>query len=133
MKRQALHSLAHLQQQYARPVSRAVLFAGIIGLGCGIGLRKMARISGTIKEDALEHGANWHFSRENLVSANDRIVAFIDGLELPETYRRKPDQSHTASDGQKFEVTVDSRTPTTPINTLAKAKASAPTPTSVTR
>ena len=101
-------SLAHLQQQYARPVSRAVLFAGIIGLGCGIGLRKMARISGTIKEDALEHAANWHFSRENLISANDRIVAFMDGLELPEIYRRKPGQSHTASDGQKFEVTVDS-------------------------
>jgi TnpA family transposase len=100
--------LAHLQQQYARPVTRAVLFAGVIGLGCGIGLRKMARISGTIKEDALEHAANWHFSRENLISANDRIVAFVDGLELPETYRRKPDQSHTASDGQKFEVTVDS-------------------------
>jgi TnpA family transposase/signal recognition particle subunit SEC65 len=101
-------SLAHLQQQYARPVSRAVLFAGVIGLGCGIGLRKMARISGTIKEDALEHAANWHFSRENLISANDRVVAFMDGLELPEIYRRKPGQSHTASDGQKFEVTVDS-------------------------
>jgi TnpA family transposase len=103
-------SLAHLQQQYARPVSRAVLFAGVIGLGCGIGLRKMARISGTIKEDALEHAANWHFSRENLIAANDRVVAFMDGLELPEIYRRKPDQSHTASDGQKFEVTVDSLT-----------------------
>jgi TnpA family transposase len=103
-------SLAHLQQQYARPVSRAVFFAGIIGLGCGIGLRKMARISGTIREDALEHAANWHFSRENLIAANDRIVAFMDGLELPEIYRRKPNQSHTASDGQKFEVTVDSLT-----------------------
>jgi len=102
------NSLAHLQRQYARPVSRAVLLAGIIGLGCGIGLRKMARISGTIKEDALEHAANWHFSRENLTSANDRVVAFMDGLELPEIYRRRPGQSHTASDGQKFEVTVDS-------------------------
>ena len=102
------NSLAHLQRQYARPVSRAILLAGIIGLGCGIGLRKMARISGTIKEDALEHAANWHFSRENLTSANDRVVAFMDGLELPEIYRRRPGQSHTASDGQKFEVTVDS-------------------------
>jgi TnpA family transposase len=101
-------SLSHLQQQYARPVSRAVLFAGVIGLGCGIGLRKMARISGTIKEDALEHAANWHFSRENLIAANDRIVAFMDSLELPEIYRRRPNQSHTASDAQKFEVTVDS-------------------------
>ena len=101
-------SLAHLRQQYARPIPRAVLFAGVIGLGCGIGLRKMARISGTIKEDALDHAASWHFSRENLISANDRVVAFMDGLELPEVYRRKAGQTHTASDGQKFEVTVDS-------------------------
>jgi TnpA family transposase len=101
-------SLSHLRQQYARPIPRAVLFAGVIGLGCGIGLRKMARISGTIKEDALDHAASWHFSRENLISANDRVVAFMDGLELPEVYRRKAGQTHTASDGQKFEVTVDS-------------------------
>ena len=33
-------SLAHLRQQYARPIPRAVHFAGVIGLGCGIGLRK---------------------------------------------------------------------------------------------
>jgi TnpA family transposase len=101
-------SLAHLRQQYARPIARSVLFAGIIGLGCGIGLRKMARISGKIKEDVLDHAASWHFSKENLISANDRIVAFMDGLELPEVYRRKEGQTHTASDGQKFEVTTES-------------------------
>lgn len=101
-------SLSHLRQQYARPVSTAVLLAGVIGLGCGIGLRKMARISGSIKEDALDHAVNWHFSRENLSAANDRIVTFMDSLDLPEIYRRRTDQTHTASDGQKFEVTVDS-------------------------
>lgn len=101
-------SLVHLRQQYARPIARSVLFAGIIGLGCGIGLRKMARISGTIKEDVLDHAASWHFSKENLISGNDRIVAFMDGLELPEVYRRKEGQTHTASDGQKFEVTTES-------------------------
>jgi hypothetical protein len=51
--------LTHLRRQYARPVQRAVLFAGVIGMGCGIGLRKMGRISGAIKEDALEHAADW--------------------------------------------------------------------------
>ncbi len=101
-------SLSHLRQQYARPVSTAVLLAGVIGLGCGIGLRKMARISGAIKEDALDHAVNWHFSRENLVAANDRILALMDSLDLPEIYRRHAGETHTASDGQKFEVTGDS-------------------------
>src|SRR3546814_20088399 len=58
-------------------------------MGCGIGLRKMGRISGAIKEDALEHAADWHFSHENIVAANDRIVAVMDGLDLPEIYRRQ--------------------------------------------
>ena len=101
-------SLTHLRRQYARPVQRAVLFAGVIGMGCGIGLRKMGRISGDIKEDALEHAADWHFSFENIVAANDRIIAVMDGLDLPEIYRRRSGQTHTASDGQKFEVTADS-------------------------
>lgn len=101
-------SLTHLRRQYARPVQRAVLFAGVIGMGCGIGLRKMGRISGDIKEDALEHAADWHFSHENIVAANDRIVAVMDGLDLPEVYRRRSGQTHTASDGQKFEVMADS-------------------------
>src|SRR3546814_8376598 len=77
-------------------------------MGCGIGLRKMGRISGAIKEDALEHAADWHFSHENIVAANDRIVAVMDGLDLPEIYRRQEGQTHTASDGQKFEVSADS-------------------------
>ena len=77
-------------------------------MGCGSGLRKMGRISGDIKEDALEHAADWHFSHENIVAANDRIVAVMDGLDLPEVYRRRSGQTHTASDGQKFEVTADS-------------------------
>lgn len=61
----------------------------------------MARISGTIKEDVLDHAASWHFSKKNLISANDRIIALMDGLELPEVYRRKEGRTQIASDGQK--------------------------------
>src|SRR3546814_5859075 len=32
----------------------------------------------------------------------------MDGLDLPEIYRRQEGQTHTASDGQKFEVSADS-------------------------
>ena len=102
------NDLSHLKRQYARQTSRAVLFAGVIGMGCGIGLRKMARISSTISEDALDHTATWHLSYDNLLAANDRIVAFTNGLDLPEIYRRQEGLTHTASDGQKFEVAEDS-------------------------
>jgi TnpA family transposase len=101
-------NLAHLKPQYGRQTSRAILFAGIIGLGCGIGLRKMARISRTISEDALDNAATWHLSYDNLLAANDQILAFTNGLDLPEIYRLNEGVTHTASDGQKFEVAEDS-------------------------
>ena len=51
---------------------------------------------------------NWHFSLDGLQAANDRVLRLMDRLELPNLARRLPDQLHTSSDGQKFEVRVDS-------------------------
>lgn len=48
------------------------------------------------------------FSLEGTRAANDRVVALIDQMGLPNCYRRTPDQLHTSSDGQKFEVLNDS-------------------------
>jgi len=84
------------------------MFAGIIGLGCAIGVRKMARISRQMGEEELDNAVNWHLSLENIRSANDCVVHYMDTLELPNIYRRSLDSLHTASDGQKFEVPVDS-------------------------
>jgi len=83
--------------------SEAAIYAGLIGIGCTIGLRRMMRISRAINEEELEHTVNWHFSLDGLQAANDRVLRLMDRLEL-----RLPDQLHTASDGQKFEVRVDS-------------------------
>ncbi|MBW2664225.1 MAG: Tn3 family transposase [Deltaproteobacteria bacterium] len=104
-----LDEFQHWQQRYnrARPPQKA-FYAGIIGLGCGIGTRKMARISRQINEYELEHTVNWFFSPEGTHAANDRVLRLIDSLELPNIYRRSPDQLHTSSDGQKFEVRSDS-------------------------
>lgn len=101
--------LQHWQQRYhhGRPLER-VVYAGVIGLGCTIGIRKMARISHPISEAELEHTVNWYFSLDNLLAANDRVLQLIDRLELPNLSRRSPDRLHTSSDGQKFEVRVDS-------------------------
>jgi hypothetical protein len=47
-------------------------------------------------------------SLENVQRANDRIVRFMDRMELANLYRREEDVLHTSSDGQKLEIAVDS-------------------------
>ena len=84
--------------------STAITIAGIMGLGCAIGVQKMARISREVSERELEYAVNWRFSLENIVAANDRVVAAMERMELPQIYRRSREMLHTSSDGQKFEV-----------------------------
>ncbi|MDY7540655.1 Tn3 family transposase [Undibacterium sp. 5I1] len=104
-----LDELNHWQPKYqpAKPPKK-VFFAGIIGYGCDIGHRKLAQISKKINENELDTAVNWYFSLANIHSANDRILQFVDRMELPNLYRQHPDMLHTSSDGQKFEVAVDS-------------------------
>ena len=104
-----LRSFEHWQQTHVRQAtSHPALLAGIMGLGCGIGVRKMARISSSVTESELDHTVNWRFSLENIRAANDAVLRAMDGMELPNLYRQTRDQLHTASDGQKFEVRGDS-------------------------
>jgi TnpA family transposase len=104
-----LQSFEHWQQTHVRQAtSHPALLAGIMGLGCGIGVRKMARISSSVTESELDHTVNWRFSLENIRAANDAVVKAMDGMKLPNLYRQTRDQLHTASDGQKFEVRGDS-------------------------
>ena len=104
-----LKAFEHWQQTHTPvAVSRPALLAGIMGLGCGIGIRKMARISSRMTESELEHTVNWRFSLENIRAANDQVLKAMNQMELPNLYRNHPDQNHTASDGQKFEVRGES-------------------------
>jgi len=104
-----LRSFEHWQQTHVRQAtSHPALLAGIMGLGCGIGIRKMARISSSVTESELDHTVNWRFSLENIRAANDAVIKAMDGMELPNLYRQTQGQLHTASDGQKFEVRGDS-------------------------
>ena len=96
-----------VKNQRVKP-SKKTLFAGIIGFGCDIGHRKLAQISKQIDEAALDHAVNWHFSLQNVQGANDRILQLTSSMNLPNIYRRKSEMLHTSSDGQKFEVAVDS-------------------------
>ena len=104
-----LRSFEHWQQTHVRQTtSHSALLAGIMGLGCGIGVRKMARISSSVTESELDHTVNWRFSLENIRAANDAVVKAMDAMKLPNLYRQTQNQLHTASDGQKFEVRGDS-------------------------
>ena len=104
-----LTAFEHWQQTHARQAtSHPALLAGIMGLGCGIGVRKMARISSSVTESELDHTVNWRFSIDNIRAANDAVVKAMDAMELPNLYRQNQEQLHTASDGQKFEVRGDS-------------------------
>ena len=104
-----LDEFQHWQQRHHRQrPAQPTFFAGIMGLGCEIGTQKMMRISQAINAAELERTVHWFFSLDGVRAANDRVVALMDQLELPDHYRRIPGQLHTASDGQKFEVSHDS-------------------------
>ncbi len=104
-----LSAFEHWQQTNTSKItSRPALLAGIIGLGCGIGVRKMARISSHVSENELDHTVNWRFSLENIREANDRVLIVMDKMELPNIYRNSANNLHTASDGQKFEIRTES-------------------------
>lgn len=98
------HSVKHVKQLQ----NPAAYFAGIIGLGCNIGVRKMGQISLGINENTLVNIVNWHFSLSNLQAANESIVQLIHKLSLSSIFIEEKLQPHSSSDGRKVNVSVDS-------------------------
>ncbi|BBP02283.1 Tn3 family transposase [Sulfuriferula nivalis] len=104
-----LDEFEHWQVKFQRAKPAKKLFlAGVIGFGCDIGHRKLAQISRQIDEGELDNVVNWYFSLQNIQNANERILRFMDQMNLPNIYRQDSDVLHTSSDGQKVEVAVDS-------------------------
>ena len=85
-----------------------VFFAGIVALGCELGVAKVTYTSRQLGETELENTVNRYFTLNNLRSANRNLVEFLDRLEIPNLYRRTTGKLHTSSDGQKYEVSVPS-------------------------
>ena len=89
-----LDEFQHWQQRYHRPKPpQKTFYAGIIGLGCRIGTRKIARISRQISEPELENTVNWYFSPDATQAANDKVLRLMDRMELPNRYRRSQEVS----------------------------------------
>jgi Tn3 transposase DDE domain len=71
-----LDEFQHWQQRHRRGrPSPKTFYAGLIGIGCTIGSRKMARISHSINESELEHTINWYFSVDNTHAAKPPKLA----------------------------------------------------------
>jgi hypothetical protein len=99
-----LDSFKHysLQNTRIKKLEPNLLYASIVGYGCNISLSKMAKISKGISENQLDTTTTWYLSEENTMEANDKIVAFIDSLEISKLLRNNPDINHTSSDGQNI-------------------------------
>ena len=104
-----LEAFAPWYVKYARPRPPEKTFlAGIVGYGCFSGIGKIARISKWINATELETTVNGYCTLDTLQAANDRLLTFMDQLELPEVYRRHAGKLHTSSDGQQYGVAVES-------------------------
>ena len=88
--------------------SSKIFIAAIMAYGCNLGMRKLSKISNNINEYELDNTINWYFSKTNVEQANDKILAFMNKLILPNKLLKDTEKLHTASDGQKFGIKVDS-------------------------
>jgi hypothetical protein len=84
------------------------LYAGMIGYGCNISIPKMAKISRGISHHDIDHIRTWYMNNEMLLEANDVIIAFTQTLDIVKVFQHEAGKNHTASDGQKFDISVDS-------------------------
>ncbi len=81
--------------------------AGIIGLGCNIGIPKISQISEGINHNTLRNTVIWYFSLKNIEVANNSIISYINRLSLPEVFVEDNSLLHSSSDGRKVNVAVD--------------------------
>ena len=65
---------------------------------------KDGKISKGISEHELDTTTTWYLSEDNTIEANDKVVAFIDSLEISSLLKYNPEINHTSSDGQKFNM-----------------------------
>jgi TnpA family transposase len=90
-----------------RPTSN-IFLAGITGYGCNLGVRKIAKISRNISQNELEHVVNWYFNNDNIIDANDKIMELTAKLQLSNLFKKSKNITHTSSDGQKYNIHVES-------------------------
>jgi len=98
-----LSSFGHYNQGKSK-TNHNLLIAAIVGYGCNLSLSKMSKISKGISESQLDNIKTWYMSEKNTNEANDKIIAYMDKLEIVKLMRANQDINHTSSDGQKYNI-----------------------------
>ena len=98
-----LSSFHHYNQSKSKS-NHNLLLAALLGYGCNLSLPKIGKISKGINENQLDNIKTWYLSEENTSEANNKIIAFMDSLEIVKTMRANQDVNHTSSDGQKYNI-----------------------------
>ncbi|XSZ47695.1 Tn3 family transposase [Francisella noatunensis] len=85
-----------------------MFYAALIGIGCNIGIHKLAGTAKGISLNKIENVANWYINKEGLYKANHQIIQAIDKLSLPNLLLGGSNIKHGSSDGMQTEITQDS-------------------------
>ncbi len=103
-----MDSLKHQNKDFSskRP-DLNTLVAGIMSYGCNIGYYKMAKISKGINLYTLQNTIQWYFHQECIEEANERIIKLTKSLSIYQLFKKDMLQ-HTSSDGQKYNMAVES-------------------------
>lgn len=69
-----LSRFEHFQHKYlhTRPAD-CTFYAGIMALGCNIGIHRIIQTAPLINESELNTAINWYFTLDNINTANDAI------------------------------------------------------------
>ena len=102
--------MTYFNPNYKSKIDSNSLFATIVGYGCNINIAKMAKISKGINPNKLENTKLWYLTADNTMESNDRVIEFMNELEIVKLLKDSEDINHTSSDGQKFNMkaSVDS-------------------------
>jgi TnpA family transposase len=105
-----LGAFSYYNKAHQEKISLDLLIATIVGYGCNINVSKMGKISKGINQNKLDNAKTWYFTEENTKEANDKIVGFMNELDIVKLLRANKEINHTSSDGQKFNMktSVDS-------------------------
>jgi TnpA family transposase len=99
------HSSIKHQKKHS---SKVIIFAGVIAIGCNLGVERIVRTSIGINENSLKNTVTWLFTLKNIRKAINKTLKVTHSLPLANVYRYNPNELHTSSDGRKTGVAVDS-------------------------
>jgi TnpA family transposase len=88
--------------------SSEIFYAALIGIGCNIGIHKLAGTAKGISLSKVENVANWYINKEGLYRANQKMIKAIDALDLPNKLCSDPNIRHGSSDGMQVKIKVES-------------------------